>query len=228
VLNPPYKADEALVNPFSGVVLGCANHPQPAQAKKHPNDGRQGQKQEQKDADKGSNGAHGSRVVPKVRTGTASVGTEQREPRGSGHAVGVKVAGNGALHLFCGRSDNVERLVRDGMLESQSRTGQMQSMTSVAGERSIHLVPNDGMPNRGGMPPDLVRSASLQLPFHKCGQPVHSPRTVAEDLECRATRLAFKCQRNRASRGGELAFHPAVVGFLDIWPNRLNALKHIR
>lgn len=166
--------------------------------------------------------------MPKVRTRAASIGAEHWEPWGRGHAVGVKVAGDNALHLFCGRSDNVERLVRDGMLESQSRAGQMQSMTSVAGERSIHLVPDDGVPNRGGMPSDLVRSASLQLPFHKCGQPVHSPRTVAEDLECRTTRLAFKCQRNRASRGGELAFHPAVVGFLNIWPNRLNALKHIR
>ena len=227
VLNPPHKADEALVDPLSCVVLGCANHPQPAQAKKHPNDGRQGQKQEQKDADKGSNGAHGSRVVPKVRTGTASVGTEQREPRGSGHAVGVKVAGNGALHLFCGRSDNVDFLVRDGMLESQLRAGQMQSMTCVAGQRSIHLIPDDGMPNRGGMPSDLVRSASTQLPFHKRGVPVHGPRTVTEDLEICATRFAFNCQRNQASRGCELAFHPAVVGFLDIWPNRLNALKHI-
>lgn len=187
---------------MSGVVLGCAKGTQPSQAEEHPNDGRQGQEQEQKDADKGSNGAHGRRVVPKVRKGTASVGAEQREPRGHGHAVGVKVAGDGALHLFCGRSDNVERLVCDGMLESQSRAGQMQSMTGVAGERSIHLVPNDGMPNRGGMPPDLVRSASLQLPFHKCGTPVHGPRTVAEDLECRATRFAFKCQRNQTSRGG--------------------------
>ena len=54
--------------------------------RKSKDNGCQRQKQKQKNADKGSNGAHGWRVVPKVRMGQGSVGAEQLEPRRSGHA----------------------------------------------------------------------------------------------------------------------------------------------
>ena len=77
----------------------------------------------------------------------------------------------------------------------------MQSMTCVAWERPIHLISDDGVSNRGGMPSNLVGSPGSQLPFHKSGVPVHGPRTVAKGVEFSATRFAFQCKRNQASRG---------------------------
>ena len=148
-LHPSHKSHKALVNPMSGVVLCCTGDAQPAQTEKHPDNGCQGQKQKQKNADEGSNGAHGWRVVPKVRMGQGSVGAEQLEPRRSGHAFTLEVARDSALHLFCGRSDNVHGFIGDGVPKGQTSASQMQTMSCVAWERPIHLISDDGVPNRG-------------------------------------------------------------------------------